>query len=86
LQGLVFPAPVPIFAAHRSNNEYVALGLAAALALTRLLKTWLFVVGATDSPTFLVIALLLTFIALLACWIPARSATRGDPLMALHQN
>jgi hypothetical protein len=59
LQGLVFPAPVPIFAARRSTNEYVTLGLAAALALTRLLKTWLFVVGATDSPKILVIVLLL---------------------------
>jgi putative ABC transport system permease protein len=62
----------------------VALGLMAALALTRLIKSLLFNVSATDPYTFIVVALLLGAIALLACWIPARRATKVDPLLALR--
>jgi len=61
------------------------IGLAGALALTRLLKTLLFGVSATDPIIFLQIALLLAFVALLACWIPARRAMKIDPLMALKR-
>jgi putative ABC transport system permease protein len=62
----------------------VALGLGGALALTRLMKTLLFGVSATDPLTFIVIASLLTFVSLLACWIPARRATKVDPITALR--
>ena len=62
----------------------IACGVMTALALTRLMKTLLFGVGATDPLTFGAVALLLLLVVLLACWIPARRATKVDPLIALR--
>jgi putative ABC transport system permease protein len=62
----------------------VVLGIAGAFALTRLMTTLLFGVSPTDAVTFGVVSLLLLLVALLACYIPARRATRVDPLVALR--
>jgi predicted permease len=62
----------------------LACGLALSLALTRFLRTILFGVGATDFMTFTAVGLLLSAVALLACYIPARRAMRVDPMVALR--
>jgi putative ABC transport system permease protein len=62
----------------------VAAGVLASLALTRLMSGLLFGVSATDAPTFVLITLLLISVALVACYLPARRASKVDPLIALR--
>jgi putative ABC transport system permease protein len=62
----------------------VAIGIAGSLALTRTVESLLFGVTATDPLTFAAVTLLLVSAALLACFIPARRATKVDPLVALR--
>jgi putative ABC transport system permease protein len=62
----------------------LAIGVAGALALTRLMSTMLFEVGASDPVVYLAIGVLLALTAALACWIPSRRAARVDPAKALQ--
>jgi putative ABC transport system permease protein len=63
----------------------VALGFVGIFALTRLLQSLLFGIGATDLTTMLGVTIVLGLIALVACWLPAMRAARVDPIMALRE-
>ena len=60
------------------------VGIAAALVLTRLMTSMIYGISSTDAATFIAVALLLAFVALAACYIPARRAMRVDPIVALR--
>jgi putative ABC transport system permease protein len=62
----------------------VSLGVAAALLVTRLMRSLFFGVNPFDPLTFATVALVLTFVAIAACYLPARRATRVDPIVALR--
>jgi putative ABC transport system permease protein len=62
----------------------VAIGLLTALVLTRFLRSLLFEISSADPATYAVVASLLLAVAALACWLPARRATRVDPMVALR--
>jgi putative ABC transport system permease protein len=62
----------------------LVIGLGGAFALTRLMSSLLFGVSTTDTATFLVVGLVLILVGVLACYLPARRATRVNPLVALR--
>src|SRR5262249_32528271 len=62
----------------------ILIGVLGALALTRVLRSLLYQVAPTDPLTFAVVSLLLVAIAMIACWLPARRATKIDPMEALR--
>jgi putative ABC transport system permease protein len=60
------------------------IGVLGAIALTRVMATQLFMVSASDPLTFIAVSLLLVFVALMACYVPARRAANVDPTVALR--
>jgi ABC-type antimicrobial peptide transport system permease subunit len=78
--------PIVIGDRLRHDAEAVVVGLAMSLAASRLLRSQLFGVSANDTMTCVVVTAVLGGVALLACYIPARRASRVDPLVALRMD
>ena len=62
----------------------ISIGILTAIGATNVLASQLYGIGATDPATFIVISVLLISVALLACYLPARGATKVDPMIALR--
>jgi putative ABC transport system permease protein len=62
----------------------LAIGLAGSLAVTRQMKSLLFGIGAQDPTTMITVAVILSFVAITACYVPSRRATKADPMVALR--
>lgn len=62
----------------------VDVGLVSAVFLTRLMRTVLFAIAPTDALTYAAVSVLLVVVALVACYVPARRATKQDPFVALR--
>jgi ABC-type antimicrobial peptide transport system permease subunit len=62
------------------------VGLAASLAAGRVIESMLFEVGTTDAPTYAVVTAITATVSVLACWLPARRASRIDPVRSLSQD
>jgi putative ABC transport system permease protein len=82
--GAGFSRPMDFSQAMTLVAVSVVIGLAGAFAATRLLNSLLFGVGASDPLTFITILLLVSMVAFLAAWLPARRASRVDPVVALR--
>jgi len=83
--GITFVGPTPNLL-ELLGDKTAARKLAAAAGLTRLMTTILYGVSATDPLTFSAVAIVLTLVALVACYIPARRAMRVDPIVALRHD
>ena len=68
----------------RITGAGIAVGIGLALLLLKAIASFLYGVEATDPATFVALSALLLFVAMLACYLPARRATRVDPLVAMH--
>ena len=62
----------------------LANGLGGSLAVTRQMKSLLFGIGAQDPTTMIAVAVILSFVAITACYVPSRRATKADPMVALR--